>query len=339
MTLSDNNFYYSFKPIVSDSLRGFAFYHMTSSGLTNWTTVIKDNAGNTIGTRSFSYNVLDPGWNRQTFTPVYLIGDSTYKIQFTMTQGSNLAGDGSRGLVWVKTDNGSSKTYDALYPNVVSNFYDANNASYYTAGAPKNATGGGPLLPMMRLIFRGSSTFLPVELVSFGAIRTQGGDVDLSFRTAKEENLRNFDLERENGDSWDQIGGVNGKNSPNGANYSFLDEGAPHSSVTYRLWENDLDGSHRMIGTTTAAPLAGGEMLTLSVFPNPASTVMNIVLAGAGESATLSLYDETGRTVTEIGNVHDGKTQIGLRSIPQGTYYLDARTLNGTIKAKVVVNK
>jgi hypothetical protein len=283
--------------------------------------------------------VLDPGWNRQTFTPVYLIGDSTYKIQFTMTQGSSLAGDASRGLVWVKTDNGSSKTYDALYPTVVSSFYDGNNASYFTSGSPKNASGGGPLLPMIRLVYKGSSQFLPVELVSFDAIRISDGSVNLAFRTAKEEDLRNFDLERENGDSWDQIGSVNGKNTVSGANYAFLDAGAPRASVTYRLWENDLDGSHRMIGTTTAAPLANGKSLNLSVFPNPASTVMNIVLEGAGESSTLILYDETGRTIRRIENVTDGKTQIGLQTIPQGTYYLDARTSNGTITAKVVVNK
>lgn len=339
LVTADQNFYYTFKPMVSDSLRGYEFYHLSSSGTTNWTTTIRNMQGNTLVTRSFSYNVLTPGWWRQTFTPYYLNADSTYRIQFQMTQGSNLGGDASKGLVWVKTDNGTTKTYDALYPVETGNFRDNNDVPYFTSSAAKNSSGGGPLLPMMRIVFKGSSTYLPVELISFEASRLSSGDVNLHFRTASEENLSSFEVEREVGDVWEQVGVVSGKNSSNGANYSLIDDDAPRFATHYRLWETDLDGSRKVIGTAAAAGMPGVETLLLTVYPNPASRVMYALVHGAGEGSTLTMYDITGSVVKRYNNIRDGRTELDITNIAEGTYYLELITQDGNVKAKVVVTK
>lgn len=335
----DQNFYFTFKPMKSDSLRGFDFYHLSASGTTNWTATVRDMQGNALVTRSFSYNVLTAGWWRQTFTPYYLLADSTYRIQFVMTQGSNLGGDASKGLVWVKTDNGASKTYDALYPVETANFRDNNGTPYYATGAAKNSAAGGPLLPMMRLVFKGSATYLPVELISFEANRLSNGDVNLNFRTAKEENLSGFEIEREVGEAWEPVGTVTGKKASNGANYTLIDANAPRFSTRYRLWENDLDGSRTMIGTAAAAGMSGVETLLLTVYPNPASRMMYALVHGAGEGAALTMYDVTGKVIKRFENIRDGRTELDITNIAEGTYYLEVVTRDGNVKAKVAVTK
>jgi hypothetical protein len=256
-----------------------------------------------------------------------------------MTQGSNLGGDASKGLVWVKTDNGTSKTYDALYPVETANFRDNNGTPYYSSSAAKNAAAGGPLLPMMRLVFKGSATYLPVELISFEANRLSNGDVNLNFRTAKEENLSGFEVEREVGEAWEPVGTVTGKNASNGANYALIDGNAPRFSTLYRLWENDLDGSRTMIGTAAAAGMSGVETLLLTVYPNPASRVMYALVRGAGEGAALTMYDVTGKVIKRFENIRDGRTELDITNIAEGTYYLEVVTRDGNVKAKVAVTK
>jgi hypothetical protein len=339
MVTADQNFYYTFKPMRSDSLRGFEFYHLSGSGLTNWTVTLRDRWGTALVTRSFSYNALTSGWWRQTFTPYYTLADSTYRIQFSMTQGGSFGGDASKGLVWVKTDNGTSKTYDALFPQVDTLFRDNNGALYFTSSAPKNASGGGPLLPMMRMVFGGSATYLPVELVSFEANRLSNGDVNLNFRTAKEENLSHFEIERENGDSWEGIGTVYGKNSMNGSNYAVIDAEAPRFNVRYRLWETDLDGSRTMLGTAVASGMPGVETLVMSIYPNPASRTMYAMVHGAGDGATLTMYDVTGNVAKRFENIRDGRTEIDISTVVEGSYYVELLTRDGNVKAKVVVTK
>ncbi len=339
MTAADNVFYYIFKPMVTDTLHGLECYHLAASGLTNWTISVRDMQNNPLFTRSFSYNVMNAGWNRQTFPAITLVGDTTYLIQFSMTQGTGLGGDASKGLIWQTVSNGTASTYDALFPGIDTSYRDNAGNSYFTTTTPKNAAGFGSLQPMVRLIYTGSATYLPVELLTFDAKRLTNGEVSLSFRTAKEENVASFEIERLSGDEWLPVSKINAENTKTGAAYSAYDNSAPLYAVQYRLWESDLDGSRKVIGQTAVGAMPGIETFVMSVFPNPASSRMLITVRGAASGAELRVFDMTGRLIMQLPAMSDGSQEFDASSLAEGAYYIEAKNMNGSIRSKFIISR
>ncbi|MEI8133669.1 MAG: T9SS type A sorting domain-containing protein [bacterium] len=342
MATADNSFYYDFVPLANDSLRAIHFYHLTASGITNWTISILDTSiapprSQVVATKSFSYNVQAPGFIRGAFTtgPFYVSGGVNYRMQCIMTQGSGLGGDASKGLMWEKRHSFNNPLYDALYPSIVSSFRTSSNFDYLSAN--RNAANGGPLLPMMRLEFQGRYTYLPVEIVHFGAARTDNGSVDLVFKTAKEESLDRFEIDRESVSGWVNVGTISAKNNRIGADYALIDEKAPSSRLTYRLMEVDLDGSTKLVGTTAVGSNGLPEAFGANVFPNPASQNIHVMLTGT-DDASVTLYDALGKIVATRD--HAGySTDIDASSLSAGSYWLEARSGENVTRVKVAVTK
>jgi hypothetical protein len=278
---------------------------------------------------------------RGAITPFYLNSDSTYRIEFNMTQGHGLGGDASKGLVWLsKIDQGPTKKYTALYPNLLSLFRDATGTQYITSdGTARNGAGGGPLLPMVRMIFTGSSQFLPVELASFDARRTTTGTVSLAFRTAKEENVRQFTVERETADGWVEVATVTPHNSMLGANYSLIDNSAPFSRVNYRLSETDLDGSNHISGYAAASPFSGSDVLSISVSPNPVVDRIHAQLSGLNEPATIRVYDALGKVVLSSSTASSGMLDLDASALAAGKYTIDIKSASAEARTSIVVTK
>lgn len=341
MTVADNNwFYYDFIPLANDSLRGMDAYHLSQSGNTNWTINIMDTANKVLATRAFSYNAVTPnapGFMRGTFTPYYMTAGTLYRLQCIMTQGHDLGGDASKSLMWETTHSFNSPAYAALYPDIVSSFRTSANFDYLSA--KKNASAGGPLLPMVRFVFQGSSTYLPVEVASFTAKRTDLGTVNLDFRTAKEENVDHFDIDRESTSGWINAGMIGAKNERIGANYSLLDNQAPLTYIIYRLVEVDLDGSRRLAGTTTVGPFGSPETFNVRVFPNPTTQNIHVMIGGSSDDVSLVLYDALGKMVASRDHVSANTADLDASSLNAGFYWLEARSGDIYSRTKVVVTK
>jgi len=94
-----------------------------------------------------------------------------------------------------------------------------------------------------------------------------------------------------------------------------------------------------MVGTAAAAGMSGVETLLLTVYPNPASRVMYALVHGAGDGAALTMYDVTGKVIKRFENIRDGRTELDITNIAEGTYYLEVVTRDGNVKAKVAVTK
>jgi hypothetical protein len=336
MTSADNSFYYDFTPLASDSLRGLSFYHLSASGNTNWTINIIDPTQNNkiLRTIAFSYNVITPGFIQSSFLPFYMAAGTLYRMQFIMGQGSGLGGDGSYGLMWETNHTVNNLAYGALHSDVLSTFRTSGNVDYITAN--KNASAGGPILPMVRLKFAGSGQYLPVDLASFSAARTDAGSVNLAFRTAKEESVDHFTIDRESASGWVTTGNIPAKNEHLGAVYSLLDTKAPSTSLTYRLVEVDLDGTEKVIGTTAVGPI---DALNLAEFgvqvnPNPTAQNIHVTISGSGES-TLKLYDVLGKVVASKEHASIS-ADFDASALPAGSYWLDAQ--NGDTHSRVKVS-
>lgn len=339
MTSSETAFNYQFTPITTDSLRGIEFFHLTANGTTNWTVTIRDTGNAIVDQKNISYNVLERGFQRSTFaTPVKLIRGMRYAVQCSLTQGFAIGGDASRGLVLLSKSLSTPSTseYKPLYDSLLRKFSTAAGTKYYdTNRTVLNGAAGGPLLPMMRLVFAGSATYLPVELLSFRANRMADGDVTLNFETAKEENVSHFTVERLTDDNWQKLPSVAARNSSSGAKYLSIDDDAPSSRTLYRLWEQDLDGSLTMLGTAEASSI-GSATTDISIYPSPASDILHIECAVSIREVSLS--DISGRVVHSNNGLLLKDYDINVKGLTEGVYLLTTVDEAGnTSREKVLI--
>jgi hypothetical protein len=341
MTVADPHFFIDFQPMTTDSLRGFDFFHVSSTGTTNWTVTVKDTNGHTIATRSFSYNTLQRGFQRANISPIYTIKDSVYRIEFNMTQGFGLGGDGSRGLV-LKTaiEKGPTPKYTGLYSSLLKIFRDQNGVPYLTSDSlARNGAGGGPLLPMVRFVYTGSATFLPIELSNFDARRNATGEVLLDFRTAKEENVANFQIERQTENGWAAVSTLPARNARLGSDYSAIDNNAPFTATTYRLNEIDLDGSKIVAGYANVDPFNSSTPLSVTILENPASSHIRATLAGVIDGAQVRVYDMLGKVVLTSNAIGNGILDLDASSLAAGKYTIDVVSGSAEVRASIVLQK
>lgn len=158
-----------------------------------------------------------------------------------------------------------------------------------------------------QLIYQG---VLPVELSSFSAVPGTNG-VALSWRTETESNNARFILERKSGDeAFSVLTQLNTRSSNGNSStplaYSYLDRSALSGvSYTYRLSQQDLDGTVRELRTVTVmagreptqAAVVKGERL-LGAYPNPfnPTTSISVDLQGLSK-ANIAVYNMNGELV------------------------------------------
>jgi hypothetical protein len=333
MQSAQTNFYSVFTPLSSDSLRGVDAYMMNAAGGSMaWTVVIQDynvstNDTATIATRGVSYSSTGGGWLRSTFSPVYLTGGKMYRMHFTQTNsGALLGGDASKAYQFYTVQDATSPQYGVEFPSVDSLFQNSGGI-YYPGTAATNISGGGILLPMIRYVFQGSSTFLPVELVSFTGARVQNGNALLAWKSAKEDGVLTYSVERQTETGWQQVVSAAAIGGISGSTYSAVDETAPQSEILYRLSETDLDGTTHILGTTTVSAIGSNVQRTLVAYPNPAMNQVHLSMNG-GTIDQLIVRDVLGRQVFGLTPNQAGSSSLDLdfSGLPSGAYYIQAQS-------------
>jgi uncharacterized repeat protein (TIGR01451 family) len=185
-----------------------------------------------------------------------------------------------------------------------------------------------PITQTSTAAFKVGAGILPIILTDFTA-RYQNGGVQLNWSTAREINHRYFEIERSvDGIDFTGIGNVlsGGTNSTNTLLYNFTDIKLPITKVIYyRLKQVDVDG-HSSYSNIVLVHAAGA-VNSLSVFPSPAVTAINIDLGTHIKSDyTLLLIDAAGRVVntTQYKNVQSGQVLIINRNgLSTGIYMIN----------------
>lgn len=155
---------------------------------------------------------------------------------------------------------------------------------------------------------------LPVSLLTFKAMKSEGSAVQLTWATSSEMNSSYFGVERSlDGRQFSEIGRVvAGKASETPRSYSFEDQAAGLSSVCYyRLRMVDLDGSFsysRLVSVSFDA------IRDIVLYPNPSADVLHIQMDGPVEQVVL--YDANGRVRKETGS----ETRLNVSGLPAGVY-------------------
>ncbi|RYZ50263.1 MAG: T9SS type A sorting domain-containing protein, partial [Sphingobacteriales bacterium] len=114
-------------------------------------------------------------------------------------------------------------------------------------------------------------------------------------------------------------GSVQGKAGK--TSYSYLDHQAAKGMNYYRLKTLEASGNHS-ISRTVMAEVRQDNRITVTVYPNPVSANLNVIVTGAGTGdGTLTLSDLSGRILSQMP-VKLGNAQINLESLASGVYHL-----------------
>ncbi|WP_375436250.1 pectinesterase family protein [uncultured Hymenobacter sp.] len=109
------------------------------------------------------------------------------------------------------------------------------------------------------------------------------------------------------------------------------------SAGRYALLKNVMvKGENTTVLSTNAKPLAGS---SLSVFPNPAMSRLEVELSGYSKATELCVYNAVGRQVLRVdvpGRAGIQRTTLPLNQLPAGVYLLRARTEGGSDVRRII---
>ncbi len=239
------------------------------------------------------------------------------------------------GLRYITNDYGST-WIDIIneVPSGITSFQAPTNFLGYAAGS------GGIILRY------DDTSYIPVELVSFTG-KTENNIIILDWITASELNNYGFEIQRLIANSqWKKIGFVNGNGTTTETNYyNFVDMEPVNGEISYRLKQQDYDGSFSY--SNIVKVYFNTVPLTYQLFqnyPNPfnSSTIITYQIPG-DEFVTLKVFDVLG---SEVAVLIEGNKKAGYYSIPlnandlgSGIYFYTMVTENYVSTKKMLLLK
>lgn len=164
---------------------------------------------------------------------------------------------------------------------------------------------------------------LPVDLISFKAEWLQKGSSALiKFITDNEDGVCCYEVEKSlNGVQFTTLGKLTAKNTGTRNNYSYTDNNATAQKQYYRLKTIFQDGSVEYSNLQWLQTNAATEVI---VFPNPASTTLQLRLNNNYTSMNVQIMNAAGQTIQQYANMSTAGSvvTIPVSSLAAGTYFL-----------------
>jgi hypothetical protein len=242
-----------------------------------------------------------------------------YRFRFTRTGGTAFTGTPTLG--W--QPQGSTNP-----PQIIS----------YCNANPNAAT---LILPVPGTLY-GASALLPLDLISFDAKAFEKSNV-VYWSTRSERNTAWHVIERSRDglNNWKEVGRVPAAGTSTGVHEYSLEDLRPLANSYYRLLSVDLNGATERSNIVTLARKVGSFGVT-SASPSPTADYVQIQFeATSEETATIQVFDFTGRMVLEqqIAAVKGANTEtLNLTTLAAGIYSVQVRT-ETEISAQVKVVK
>ncbi len=188
---------------------------------------------------------------------------------------------------------------------------------------------------------------LPVGLLSFSGYK-DGTRNQLRWTTTTEINNKGFDVERSlDGVNYTSIGFVNSL-APNGnssvkLDYAFTDNNVTGSRQFYRLRQVDFDNRSKLSNIVLIKSDKPAVITLDGMFPNPASTVVNLMLSSpVKDKVQLVVTDMSGRiTMLRQLNVEMGSNTlpVNVSALAGGTYMVKMISSNGEVSTGKLVKQ
>lgn len=192
-------------------------------------------------------------------------------------------------------------------------------------------------LPLNAIQGLANITTLPVKLNGFTAKKQNNSEVLIKWETLSETNSRNFIIERStDGANFVSIGEQLAKGNATSLNsYSFVDKRPANGYNYYRLKQVDINSSFDY-SAVELVKMAIGDA-PLQVYPNPASSYVQLSGLGQDKSYSYALFNILGLKVAS-GTIFNGR--IDLPQLPDAVYTL--QVLEGgrsTANHKIIIKK
>jgi hypothetical protein len=158
------------------------------------------------------------------------------------------------------------------------------------------------------------NSVVPVELTSFTA-SVNGRNVTLNWATATETNNQGFEIERNSGNGFENIGYVAGfGTSTEPHSYSFIDASVNEGTYFYRLKQLDFDGTFEFFDAIEVDIAIPDVFALAQNYPNPFNPSTRIDFSLAVDSkVSLKVFDVLGQEVATLINT----------SLVAGSHYVD----------------
>ncbi|OAQ37919.1 hypothetical protein A5893_16235 [Pedobacter psychrophilus] len=284
---------------------------------TSYSPVTINNAGTTD---NFSVSV------QNTFDNALTDASKAVTKQWNITEDVVGGSNATVSLGWLTGDQGAGfnpASATSMFHYTGGN-WDSNTATISGAGttaSPYLATASG--YTSFSPFGVGNPTALPLDLISFKAklVKSLSATVQLDWRTTNEINTSKFEIERSiDGVSFIKIGTISSFNTAGIHDYNFVDYNPATGTAYYRLNQIDLNGANKYSNVETVNN-AGN--ISLSVYPNPVSTVLNVIHPKANDGASLNIVNINGQKLYTIGvNKESSKTSTDISKLSTGTYFI-----------------
>jgi hypothetical protein len=178
---------------------------------------------------------------------------------------------------------------------------------------------------------------VPVELTAFTA-SVNGRNVTLNWTTATETNNQGFEIERNSGNGFQNVGYVAGfGTSTEPHSYSFLDASLSEGTHSYRLKQLDFDGTFEYFDAIEVDIAIPDVFALAQNYPNPFNPSTKIDFSLAVDSrVSLKVFDILGQEVANLVNTNlaAGSHNVDFNAslLNSGVYFyrIEATGIDGT---------
>lgn len=190
---------------------------------------------------------------------------------------------------------------------------------------------------------------LPVELISFDAIKINDNDVLAKWETASELNNDFFILESatqnqlQNGDGWQAIAQIDGAGTTTTNQYYNFTDTRPGKKglYYYRLKQVDFDGQSSYSDTRVVSFTSGKSIVIIGVIPNPFTQVPAFAFdARRDGQIQITITDAIGQSISHSAySALEGFNKVELNAFEKlsaGIYFLTVESDNEKQTIKVV---
>ncbi len=194
-----------------------------------------------------------------------------------------------------------------------------------------------------KAIFTYFEASLPVSLISFDASAVSNG-AKLTWQTASEANNNRFEILRSTDNkTYVNVATVEGKGTTSAnSSYSVYDANPENGVNYYKLVQIDNDGTTKELAIKSVR-FSLEKASALSVYPNPANGILNLVYNNSGTATTakLNLVGISGNVVlTKQLRLEKGVNsfKIDVSTVKVASYIVSVSTGNGQESIKVLIN-
>ena len=178
------------------------------------------------------------------------------------------------------------------------------------------------------------SGVLPLKFLSFNAQYCNKNSVCLNWKTANEQNVSHFEIERSGDGIVFKTVGTKTANNQLANSYTSVDDISAFQNsrqIFYRIKKIDSDGKFSYSTAQIVKPFGKNP---ITVYPNPASETVNI--RGWNNIKQMQLYDVSGRLLNEW---QLATPSININNLMSGTYLLKLRMKTGEILQEKIIKK